>query len=66
MGPRWELVMAVKPVLRTGENSAEEVAFRLTRWIAEIEKGLKTRENLLDTYAECLQAVQGRRVLKKK
>jgi hypothetical protein len=66
MEPRWELVMAVRPVSHTGENSPEGVAFRLTRWIAEIEKGLKTRENLLDTYAECLQAVQARRVWKKK
>lgn len=66
MGPRWELVMAVKPMLHTGGTSPEEIAFRLTRWTAEIEKGLKTRESLLDTYAECLQAVQARRVLKKK
>jgi hypothetical protein len=58
--------MAVKPVLHSGGNSPEEVAFKLTRWTAEIEKGFKTRENLLDTYAECLQAVQARRVLKKK
>lgn len=56
--------MAVKPMLPAGGTSSEEIAFRLTRWIAEIEKGLKTRERLLDTYAECLQAVQARRVLK--
>jgi hypothetical protein len=61
-----ELVMAVKPMLQTGGTSPEEVAFKLTRWIAELEKGLKTRGNLLDTYAECLQAVQARRVVKKK
>lgn len=60
-----------KPVV-LGENSPEEVALKLVRMIAEIErKALHSnpsgayqaadRKWLLDTYAECLQAVRGYR-----
>lgn len=60
-----------KPVVHIGENSPEEVAFKLLRQVAAIEKTSmyggpggsepKNRKWLLDTYAECLEAVKGGR-----
>lgn len=56
-------------VVHIGENSPEEVAFKLMRHVSVIEnKSLYAgepnsvnRKWLLDTYAECLRAVQGNR-----
>jgi hypothetical protein len=63
--------MADAPVVHIGENSPEEVAYKLVVIIAQHEgKQLHTtptrqatadRKWLLDTYAECLQATTGRR-----
>lgn len=60
--------MADNPVVHFGENSPEQVAYRLLRNIAYIEKkrdGLEfkdvDRKWLLDTYAECLDATLNRR-----
>jgi hypothetical protein len=62
--------MADAPVVHIGENSLEYVAYRLMRDIAHVEKkklnGI-ARQNppdrkwILDTYAECRQAVIGQR-----
>ncbi len=51
------------------ENSAEQVALKLTETVASLEglvlyghgKTPANRKWLLDTYAECLQAVRGKR-----
>ncbi len=62
--------MADQPVVHIGENSPEQVAFRLLQEIARAEnKSLHgggpfgagdkpDRKWLLDTYAECLDVVQ--------
>src|SRR5687768_3433472 len=61
------------PVVHIGENSPERIAYKLMDHIATVEKkimfhtreleGRQTvdRQWILDTYAECLQAVQGKR-----
>jgi hypothetical protein len=60
------------PVVLIGENSPEHVAHRLMHEVARIERkafyhhpeaGWQTadRKYILDTYAECLQAVLGHR-----
>lgn len=58
--------MADAPVVHIGENSPEHVAFQLLNTIASIE-GIKLyggdsksadRKWVLDTYAECLNAVR--------
>lgn len=59
--------MADKPVVHIGENSPEQVAFKLLIEVAACEgKHMQcgaytdeapTREWLLDAYAECLQTV---------
>jgi hypothetical protein len=65
-----------KPVVRIGKNSPEEVAFKLLREVAAVEgytvsavaassKNAPSRQYILDTYSECLQAVQGERPRKK-
>jgi hypothetical protein len=65
--------MAVVPVVHIGENSPEEVAHKLMREIARVEqRSFKTRippnwkaanrKWILDTYAECLEAVKGNRL----
>lgn len=64
--------MADAPVVHFGENSPEYVAYRLLSDIAAVEgqqlAGHASRGNkppkkwILDTYAECLDAVMGRRV----
>ena len=57
--------MADEAVVHIGENSPEQVAYKLTRNILfNIEQKRWTttdRITFLDTYAECLQAVMGRR-----
>ncbi len=56
--------MADAPVVHIGENSPEQVAFKLLGIIAMNEKKPLTstagadRKWLLDTYAECLQTVK--------
>jgi hypothetical protein len=68
-----EIVMTANaPVVHIGENSPENVALRLVEIIASIEnKQLRghlahpaDRQWLLDTYSECLQAVQERRSIR--
>lgn len=57
--------MADNTVVHMGENSPEHVAHLLTQQILfSVEKDKYrelTRELLLDTYAECLEAVRGLR-----
>jgi hypothetical protein len=61
--------MADAPVVHIGENSPEHVAYRLLRDVASVEgfifhkgshSGDRTadRKWILDTYAECLLAIQ--------
>ena len=68
----WEIGMAGEPVVHIGENSPEEVAFKLMQMIANVEnkllyyvdnpsgsnKSVANRKWILDTYAECKQAVR--------
>lgn len=63
--------MADNNVVHIGENSPEQVAFKLLIEIAKAE-GKKPfsvieadREYILDTYAEALKAVKGQRILTK-
>jgi len=60
------------PIVHIGENSPQQVAFKLAETIARIEGRLlyKDRDDpsrtvdrkwLLDTYSECLEAVSGLR-----
>jgi hypothetical protein len=50
--------MADVPVVHMGENSPEQIAFKLMEQIAIAEDGLKGgRKGILDTYAECLMTV---------
>jgi hypothetical protein len=59
--------VADKPVIHFGEYSPERVAHLLMSQVFSIEKDKHrelTREKLLDTYAECLEAVLGRRTRK--
>ena len=62
--------MADQPVVHIGENSPEQVALKLLETIASVEqknlfynrdspKEIASRDWILDTYAECLQAVKG-------
>lgn len=64
--------MADKPVIHIGENSPEEVAYKLLNNIADVEgkslvlnptgkRDTADREWILDTYAECIDAVLARR-----
>jgi hypothetical protein len=66
--------MTDKPVVHIGENSPEQVALKLVEVLARLEKkslyasndhdkDVADRKWLLDTYAECLKTVQGRRSL---
>lgn len=60
--------MANEAVVHIGENSPEQVAYKLLVHISNVEKrnmdghGDKPadRKWVLDTYTECLQAVMGR------
>ena len=70
--------MAHSPVVHLGENSPEQVAYKLMRDIALAEgiglgipnsprcvpngSGLPNRKWILETYSECLAAVRGGRV----
>ncbi len=48
-----------KTVVHIGENSPEEIALKLMREVAAAENWQNVdRKKLLDTYAECLRAVQ--------
>jgi hypothetical protein len=60
--------MADRPVVHIGENSPEQVAFRLMEAIVRVEgvdlhksydNPFATREWLLTTYRDCLLAVNG-------
>lgn len=63
--------MADAPVVHIGENSPEEVAFKLLRVVARLEdknlspfqggKSEPDRAWVLNTYAECLNATKGYR-----
>jgi hypothetical protein len=66
--------MADAPVVHIGENSPEEVAYKLLREVARAEgmntvyttgNNKPTRKWILDTYAECLTAVKDQRVVQK-
>ncbi len=52
--------MADTSVVHIGENSPEQVAYKLLHEIAAIENttGRRDRKWWLDTYAECLLAVR--------
>lgn len=59
--------MADAPVVHIGENSPQEVAFKLLRMVMAAEnKGISdaNREYILDGYAECLNATNGFRAVK--
>ena len=70
--PSMEKNMADQPIVHIGENSAEEVAYKLLKSIAASEakqlvstpgkKADVERKWLLDTYAECLDTVKGNRI----
>lgn len=57
--------MADEPVVHIGENSPEEVAFKLMHLIIAEERAahIPNRKQILDLYAECLVTVKmpGRR-----
>jgi hypothetical protein len=57
--------MAEQAVVHIGENSPEQVAFKLTEVIlTRVEKkpwADLTREEVLDTYSACLDTVKGYR-----
>lgn len=55
--------MADAPVVHIGENSPEKVALDMTRYILGQEGANFSRQRFLDTYAECLLAVKGYRVI---
>jgi hypothetical protein len=58
------------PVVHIGENSPEQIAYKLLQTIASNEKktlrgspnATADRKWLLDTYVECLAAVSGKRL----
>jgi hypothetical protein len=59
--------------VHVGENSPEEVAYKLLKDVSRVEGRIFTAEQgrsgtdrayILDTYAECLKAVRGDRSLK--
>ncbi|MCK1729696.1 hypothetical protein [Bradyrhizobium sp. 142] len=60
------------PVVHIGENSPEQVAYKLMERVADVERksfhnqpssGWTTADRnwILDTYAECFQAAKGKR-----
>ena len=70
--PKGAKMMADAPAVHIGENSPEQVAFKLMEKIAAVERvGFyahasgqdkpATRSWILDTYAECLQTVRNAR-----
>jgi hypothetical protein len=52
--------MADAPVVHIGENSPEEVAFKLMSLIRHLQaqNSPKDMKGILDAYAECLRAVK--------
>ena len=52
--------MTGAPVVHIGENSPEQVAFKLFELIrrGDAQHGGKTKKEMLDLYAECLNAVR--------
>jgi hypothetical protein len=50
--------MADQTDVHIGENSPEEVAYKLLSIVRRMETGTATKKQLLDTYAECLMAVR--------
>jgi len=51
--------MSEQPIVHIGENSAEEVAFKLYHVVRVAEGPQRIdRKWILDTYAECLRTVQ--------
>ncbi len=68
--------MADSSVVHVGQNSPEYVALKLLEMVARVEKRTfyhsqdmrnettADRAYLLDTYAECLEAVRGQRITK--
>ena len=58
------LSMSDKPVVHIGENSPEHVAYELMTGILRVEGKINSadRKLILDTYAECLDAVRGARL----
>lgn len=68
--------MADAPVVHIGENSPQQVAYKLLETIAKLEKkelvsrpnadwSMADRKWLLDTYVECIEAVEGRRAIQR-
>jgi hypothetical protein len=49
------------PTAHTTDNSPEQVAYQLVQDVARIEGPPTTRKELLDRYAECLEAVRAHR-----
>ena len=57
--------MADAPVVHIGENSPEEVAYKLLERVRKCEgKNIDNMDRVyvLNTYAECLHAVKGHRL----
>ena len=74
-----DVLMADVPVVHIGENSPQQVAYKLLEQIAKVEKKVfyhqshrdsddttADRKWILDTYAECLYTVNGYRDWTKK
>ena len=56
--------MAQAPNVKHGDSTPEQVAYELMKDVMGVETrpaGLDYRKWLLDTYAECLEAVQNHR-----
>ncbi len=58
------------PVVHIGENSPEQVAYKLMKELYVHDKPTTNgpgvwRKHVLDLYAECLDAVQGKRIVPK-
>jgi hypothetical protein len=59
--------MADQPVAHVGENSPEEVAFKLFHELAKYDQPANAKRDwFLDLYAECLQTVRSPSVRLKK
>jgi len=60
--------MPDQAVINFNENTPEQVAYRLMRDVLVVEKSKMEdvdRQGLLDTYAECLEVVSGKRARRK-
>ncbi len=53
--------MADQTTVHIGENSPENIAYKLYHDIVGIEGGVRDRKSLLDLYAECLVTVKSPR-----